>query len=425
MRVLVAGASGFIGRHLAHALQNAGHEVVALVRREDASVKLLAARVERCDLESATVTSLIPRLEGVECVVNLAGVFADGAGQSTRVNESGAEALFEACEKARVRRVIHFSALGADDQRTPFARTKFAGERALMARDVDWIILRPSIVLGPSSSGTGGLIRGLAAQPLLPMEEAGHIDAVRLDDVVETVLRLVDAQTPGHRVLDLVGPERLTFAEIVARYREWLGWPRARLVRAPRWAMGLAYFFGDIAGALGWRSPIRSSARTELSRGAIGDGALWNATTGVKARSLNEMLADAPATLEDRRFAQFYFLKPVIFAITGSFWIGTGIISLTIGYDIGVALLREGGMGALSGPSVIAGGWADILIGLGVIFRPTARLALWGAILISLFYAVAGTIVLPRLWEDPIGPMLKIWPIVVLNFVALFMVRDR
>jgi len=425
MRVLVTGASGFIGRHLVIALRRAGCDVIAAVRSENKTARTLGAPIARFDLGTITPAALAERLAGVDCVVNLAGVFADGAGQTTRVNDHGAEVLFRACEQAGTARVIHFSALGAQDQRTPFARTKLAGERALMATDLDWTILRPSIVLGRSASGSGGLIRGLAAQPWLAFEDAGPIDAVRLDDVVDTVVRLVAADTPGRRVLELAGPERLSFPDIVARYRAWLGWPKARVVRAPGWLMGLAYLLGDVAGALGWRSAMRSSARAELARGATGDSALWTATTGLKPRSLDAALADDPASIEDRRFAQFYFLKPLILAITAAFWLGTGVISLTIGYDIGVALLREGGMGRLSGPSVVAGGWVDILIGLGVLCRPTARFALLGAILISVFYAVAGTLLLPRLWEDPIGPMLKIWPLLVLNVVALFMVRDR
>jgi hypothetical protein len=246
-----------------------------------------------------------------------------------------------------------------------------------------------------------------------------------LDDVVETVVALATAPTPGHRVLELAGPERLSLSEIVARYRAWLGWPPARRFTVPGWLMSLGFALGDVAGALGWRTPVRTAGRLELERGAIGDSGLWTATTGIKPGALNDALARRPSTLQDRRSAQFYFLKPVVIGVTAAFWIGTGLTSLTIGYDIGVRLLEEGGLGAFSGPSVIAGGVADLLIGFGVLFRPTARAALWAAILISLFYAAAGSLLLPRLWLDPIGPMLKIWPLIVLNVVALFLVRDR
>jgi hypothetical protein len=280
--------------------------------------------------------------------------------------------------------------------------------------------------MGPRASGGAALILGLAALPALPIDpKAGPLQVVQVDDVVVAVLRLLHANAPRRVVLELVGPQRQSLHDIVAEYRSWLGWKRARTFKAPSVLMNLVYGLGDLAAALGWRSPIRSAARRELTRGATGDPAAWTRATGIEPAALSETLSATPPSLQDRRAAQFYFLKPVVIAVTALFWIGTGITSLTFGYGIGVALLDEGGLGRLSGPGVIAGGVADLLIGFGVAYRPTARLALWAAILISLFYAIAGTILLPRLWLDPIGPMLKIWPLIALNIVALFLVRDR
>ena len=58
-----------------------------------------------------------------------------------------------------------------------------------------------------------------------------------------------------------------------------------------------------------------------------------------------------------------------------------------------------------------------------------ARVALWAglyaALAITLAYATIGTILVPRLWIDPLGPMLKIWPILVLNLIALAIHEDR
>jgi hypothetical protein len=74
---------------------------------------------------------------------------------------------------------------------------------------------------------------------------------------------------------------------------------------------------------------------------------------------------------------------------------------------------------------VIAGGLADIAVALGIAYRPTSRLALIAAIGLSVFYVVAGTILLPQLWRDPLGPMMKIWPILVFNFICLSILDER
>jgi hypothetical protein len=189
--------------------------------------------------------------------------------------------------------------------------------------------------------------------------------------------------------------------------------------------MRLAYLAGDVAGRLGWRPPIRSTALREMRRGAAGDPAPWSRAIGIEPQSLGEALAMEPASVQDRWFARLYFLKPLIFLVFGLFWIMTGIVSLTCGYAIGEALMREGGAGALSGPSVVAGALADLAIGIAIFFRRTARPALLAALAISIFYVIAGTAILPRLWEDPLGPMMKIWPILMLNLVALAILDDR
>jgi hypothetical protein len=129
--------------------------------------------------------------------------------------------------------------------------------------------------------------------------------------------------------------------------------------------------------------------------------------------------------VQERWFSSLYFLKPLAFITLALFWLVTGLLSVGPGYAIGVSLMQEGGAGWLSGPSVIAGGIADIAIGIGIAVRRTARRALWAGLAISVFYAIAGTALVPRLWIDPLGPMVKIWPIMVLMLLALAILRDR
>jgi uncharacterized protein YbjT (DUF2867 family) len=343
------------------------------------------------------------------------------------VHSDGPAALFSAGERARVRRVIHFSAIGVDrDTPTAFSRTKLQGDQALMQGNLDWVILRPSVVVGRAAYGGSALFRGLAALPLFPvMPDTGLLQVVQQDEVVETVLFLLSPEAPSRIVLELAGPEQLSFTEVVKLYRRWLGFSEARLWPLPSWFSALLYRLGDFAGLLGWRPPMRSTARHEIVRGAIGDPTEWIRITGIAPRSLGAALAGEPPSVQERWFAGMYFVKAVLFTVFALFWIGTGIISLGPGWDTGVGYMLEGGAGPLAGPSVIAGALADIGIGVAIAFRRTARYGLYAALAISIFYAVAGTIVLPRLWLDPLGPMLKIWPILVLNLVALAILEDR
>jgi hypothetical protein len=281
-------------------------------------------------------------------------------------------------------------------------------------------------VLGSAAYGGSALFRGLAALPWLPiMPDTGPLQVVQLEDVIASILFLLAPDAPARVALDIAGPERLAFADIVGRYRAWLGWPEPRLVHLPRWAAALMFSFGDFAGWLGWRSPLRSTARREILRGAIGDPGPWTAITGIAPKSLGAALAARPASVQERWFARVYLLKPAILTVLSLFWAATGLLSLGPGYGIAADLMKEGGAGALSGPSVIAGGLLDLAIGIAIAFRRTTRRALYAGLVLSAFYLVAGTVLLPRLWVEPLGPMLKILPIAVLMVVALAILEDR
>jgi len=427
---LLIGATGLIGSAIAARLKRDCHAVVATTR----SPGPLARRVPvdawiNLDLRRATrEATWLPHLAGIDAVINCAGVLQDSGRDSTAAAHRDAPtALWRACEQAGVRRIIHFSAMGVDrGALSDFSKTKSEGDAALAASGLDWVILRPSVVVGRPAYGGSALFRGLAAFPILPRSpEAGTIDVVQLEDVVETVVRLLGPDAPSRIALDLAGPESLSFEQVVAAYRAWLGWAPARIVDAPGWLMGAAYRLGDLIARLGWRPPIRTTARREIVRGASADNSDWKTLTGIEPQSLSDALAADPAPVQERWFARLYLLKPLVLGTFALFWLLTGLISLGPGYGLAAAYMERAGAGPLSAPSVIGGGVADILVAFGIAYRPTTGLALFAAILLSLFYIVAGTILLPGLWNDPLGPMMKIWPILALNLVCLAILDER
>jgi nucleoside-diphosphate-sugar epimerase len=192
LRILLTGATGLIGRAVLVSLHGEGHAVVAVARNADAAARLPEA-VACIALDIAKATSpadWLPHLVGIDALVNCAGVLQDSPRDSTAgVHAEGAAALFAACERAGVRRVVQISAIGVDQGATAFARTKLAGDKALMARNLDWAILRPSVVVGRPAYGGSALFRALAALPILPrLADAGPLQIVQLDDLVRTVL---------------------------------------------------------------------------------------------------------------------------------------------------------------------------------------------------------------------------------------------
>jgi hypothetical protein len=323
--------------------------------------------------------------------------------------------------------VVHLSALGVDRAATDFSRTKQMGDQALRQSDLDWVILRPSVVIGRAAFGGAALLRGLAALSVLPVPQgAATLQVVHIDDVLDTILFFLRPQAPAQIALDLVGPHAWRFEELVDLFRRWLGWRPAEKVRLPRWLATLAFGFGDLMGRLGWQTAIRSNAGQELLQGATGDPQPWTDATGIRPRDIERVFSMAPASVQERWFARLYLLRPWIFAICALFWVLTGVISLGPGWSAGIGLMNEGGIFEWPAAAIVVGGaLCDIAVGLAIAWRRTARHGVMAALFVTVVYAIIGTILVPRLWSDPLGPMLKVLPIFALHLAALGILEDR
>lgn len=424
-RVLVLGANGFIGSHVAAALSSAGWSVFAGARR----IADPARRAPTFDWVVAdfakltTAQAWAPLLVGVEAVVNCVGVLQNGAGDSTRAaHVDGPRALIAACEAAGVRRLVHISAVGADDEAgTDYARTKAETERMIETSGLDWLILRPSLVVDRAAFGGTGLIRALAAFPLVSPVVGGDqiFRPIPLGDLSAAVVAALKPTAPSHRTLDMPGPEPVTMVETMRLYRGWMGLSPAPVIRVPRVLAAPALATGDLLGRLGWSSPIRTTAIKQMDHDVSGRDSGWAQALGVPTRGFTRFLAETPASVQDVWHARLWFVRPVSIVTLGLFWLVTGLISFGPGWDRAVAILHEGGYGRMAGPIAWWGALLDVVLGLMLFVRPwTARVAIFMC-LATVGYLTAATLSLPHFWIDPLGPWLKVLPMMALClFVA-------
>ncbi|GAW40375.1 short chain dehydrogenase [Brevundimonas sp. SH203] len=424
-RVLVLGANGFIGSHVAAALASDGWTVRAGARR----MAEPARRAPAFDWVSADFSKLTtaeawgPVLDGVDAVVNCVGVLQDGGGDSTRAaHVDGPRALIAACRAADVRRLVHISAVGADDAAgTDYARTKAETERLVQASSLDWLILRPSLVVDRAAFGGTGLIRALAAFPLFSPVVGGDqtFRPIPLSDLCGAVVAAVKPGAPSQASFDMPGPEAVSMAETVRLYRGWLGLKPAPVVRVPRALAAPALAVGDLLGRLGWSSPIRTTAIKQMDHDVSGQDSGWAEALGVRSRGFTDFLAQTPASVQDVWHARLWFVRPVAIVTLGLFWLITGLISFGPGWSRAVAILHEGGYGRWAGPIAWWGALLDVVLGLMLFVRPwTARVAVFMC-LATVGYLIAGTLSLPHYWIDPLGPWLKVLPMMALClFVA-------
>lgn len=431
MKVMVIGAYGLIGSAIACRLANAGYDVTG-VGRSLSSARRRMPKVNWIEGDLAKDTDPLTwqsRLAGVDAVVHAAGLLQDGAGDDVRaVQVDGTGALYEACERMRIRRVIHISAIGAEaDADTSFMTTKAEADAALQRRDLDWAILRPGLVLAHQAYGGTALMRGLAAVPgCVPVVAgSGPVQVVAVDDVASTVLALLQPDAPRTGVWDIAHPKQHRLEDIALALRGWLGLAPAPVLHVPDIFIRMTAALGDAAAWLGWRNPLRRTALKQIEAGVVGDSADWMRDFAIEPASLEDIFNAVPATVQDVWHARLLFLKPVVLVTLVMFWLLTGLITLGPAYAEGIARFDATGFGKLGPVLTVAGAFADILLAVLLAWRRTAALALALMMLVSVAYLLIGTLLMPALWIDPLGPLLKIFPVMTLTAVAAAVLPSR
>lgn len=224
MNILLTGATGFVGRNVAAALITAGHRITPMSRRQGIDYCHMLAPVD-----------WLPHLEHVDAVINSVGIIGESGSQRFATLHTHAPiALFQACAEAGVRRVLQISALGADETAfSTYHLSKRTADDYLRGLDLDWFVLRPSLIYGRGGKSADLFMR-LAALPLIPVIGDGQqvLQPVHINDVVATVMQSLTSTKP-RQTLDIVGTEKISFAEWLQLMRLAQGLPRARLFHIP------------------------------------------------------------------------------------------------------------------------------------------------------------------------------------------------
>jgi uncharacterized protein YbjT (DUF2867 family) len=213
-RIFVAGASGFVGRHLVPALVARGREVVATSRRARArQPQILWTQV---DLEDEP--ALERSLRGVAQAVFLIHGLARGKGFADWERRL-AERFARAAEAAGVQRIVYLGGLAPAGRPSPHLASRLQVGRLLRAGKVPTVELRASMIIGPESA-SWIVIRDLALRlpwMITPLWVRHRTQPVAVEDVVEAVIGALDPRFPAPAVEDLPGPETISVAELLVR----------------------------------------------------------------------------------------------------------------------------------------------------------------------------------------------------------------
>ncbi|MBV4453269.1 MULTISPECIES: SDR family oxidoreductase [Pseudomonas] len=398
MNILLVGATGFIGRHLLRALQQAGHCVVATCR-EPRSQDWPGVQWRSLDLgRLAADTEAFNFPESVDLLINAAGLLSVDAAELSRVQDQGACALFDLAARRGVR-VLQISALGASTQAdVPFLASKGVADDYLLGLNIDSVVLRPSLVVGEGGASSAWLA-ALSPWPLIPLLNLkAHLQPVHIDDVVGAVLALLRRWPTESMVLPLVGPEPMRLSQVIDHLRAAQGWRPGRYVQAP--LLKLSGWMGD---RLGWRALNRQSI-TLAQQDNVADPEVLASVCGYSAAPLSSRLQGWPTAAVSSQLT----IRPLMLAVLVLIWLGTAAVCLGPGYDWGVRIMAQAGVhGIWATLAVIGGSLCDGLLGLGLLVRRWRRRTLMLQLLLMAGYTVLISLILPHYWFDPYAAVAK------------------
>ena len=215
------GAGGFIGRYCVQTLANKQFRCIIPSRRpfEIGYLKTQAppGAVELIEFNSNNFDKIEEAISNSDVVINLIGILFENRKQKfTKIHSDIPDIISRLCEKHKVKKYIHVSAIGANkDSKSAYQRSKFAGEQKSLMNFKNTVIIRPSVVCGPEDNFTN-LFSKLSFSPVIPIVGIDYkFQPIMVTDVADAIVKAIQAKKNEGKIYEIGGPTVISFGDMV------------------------------------------------------------------------------------------------------------------------------------------------------------------------------------------------------------------
>jgi len=229
MRVLITGASGFVGRYVVRELLARGHGVRCPVRPGSAGKLEVRERVEVFTGDVLHPEDAARAAAGCEAAVHLVGIIREFPGRGVtfeKVHVQATENMVNAAKDAGVGRFLHMSALGArPEPADPYHVTNFRADEYVQKSGIPYTIFRPSIIYGPEDQSLNLFARQIKTFRVVPVIGNGlyQMQPVPVETIAKAFALALELPHTENRIYEVGGPEPLTFNAIIDTMAQVLG----------------------------------------------------------------------------------------------------------------------------------------------------------------------------------------------------------
>jgi uncharacterized protein YbjT (DUF2867 family) len=300
-RVLLTGATGYVGGRLLRKLEAAGRPVRCMVRRPEALSGRTAEQTEIVHGDVLEPDSLHGALAGVTNAYYLVHSMA-GSEPFAGADRRGAENFAAAARENRVRRIVYLGGLGADEDLSAHLESRHEVGRILRESGVPTIEFRASVVIG-SGSASFEIVRSLVDRSpllLMPRWVVSRAQPIGIEDVLAYLLAALDIELDESRLFEIGGPDPVAYADLMREYARQVGLRRA-VIRVPLATPRISSFWLSIV------TPVYASIGRELIESLRNDTLIDDGSArevfSIRPRGVCEAIERARAN-EDREFAE-------------------------------------------------------------------------------------------------------------------------
>ncbi len=217
----ILGGGGFIGRYLVRNLTKKNYRCIISTRKafQKGYLKTQATpgAIELVDWNPNNFSTLKESIKNSDIVINLIGILYETRKQKFyNIHASIPEAVAKICSESDVKKLIHVSAIGANENsKSLYQKSKYQGEITALNNFKNTVIIRPSVVCGTEDNFTN-LFSKLSILPVIPVVGINYkFQPILVDDVADAIVKAIELKGNEGKIYEIGGPKIISFGDMV------------------------------------------------------------------------------------------------------------------------------------------------------------------------------------------------------------------
>jgi len=218
LRIALTGSTGFVGKNVRNILHKKDVKLFSISRKNFSNYKS-ETKIISSDIN---INDISKKLKNCHALVHLIGTGHQSVNSTFEsVNVELTKKIIQLCHKSKIKKIIYISGLGVSKNSvSAYFISKFQAEQAIINSDLDYTILRASYIIGKNDPLTKNLKNQMKTRKIIiPSSGKYRLQPIFVNDVAEVIYNSVMSKTFSHKIIDLVGPETVTFQNYVSLFK--------------------------------------------------------------------------------------------------------------------------------------------------------------------------------------------------------------